>query len=88
MSARCVLHRTEAQTRRDQIDHYAFGVSTGGSWTGDARDRDLKVSGDSVFVLRPGPPHMRVEIKDMDTVQLVIPRDLLDAAIPPLTCTD
>jgi AraC-like DNA-binding protein len=75
------LSRTPAHVRRDQIDHYAFAVTLGGSWRGDARGRRLDVAGDTVFVLDMARP-MTAEAREMNTVQLVVPRDLLDAVVP------
>lgn len=75
------LNRSRNHIRRDQIDHYAIGVSTGGRWTGDARDRGLDAVGDSVFVLDMAQD-MSVRVQQMRTVQVVIPRDLLEAAVP------
>jgi AraC-like DNA-binding protein len=64
------------------IDHYAFGVSVGGSWVGDTHNRSLALLGDGVFVLDMACP-MNVAVQEMDTVQVVIPRELLDDIVPP-----
>lgn len=76
------LRRTPTHIRRDQIDHYAFGISLGGSWNGDACGENLSVAGDAVFVMDMARP-MVAEASHMNTIQLVVPRDLLDAVVPP-----
>jgi AraC-like DNA-binding protein len=74
------LRRSRADIMRDQIDHYAFSINAGGEWAGEAGDRDFAVVGRGVFVMDMAQP-MRADIRGMDNVQIVIPRDLLDAAI-------
>jgi AraC-like DNA-binding protein len=77
-----VLSRAPAAIRADQVDHYLIRLQRQGRWRGEAGDRTTDVSADSVVVLDMARPTAALGTS-IDNINLILPRDLLDAMLPP-----
>src|SRR5262245_35418908 len=76
------LARDPRAVRADQIDHYIIRLQRRGIWQGDADGRAVEVGAGGVVVLDMARPTVAVGT-DIDNVNLLVPRDMLDAALAP-----
>ena len=76
------LSRSPGTIRADQIDHYIIRLQRRGLWQGDADGRAVEVGAGGVMVLDMARPTVALGT-DIDNVNLLVPRDMLDAVLAP-----
>jgi AraC-like DNA-binding protein len=76
------LARDPRAVRADQIDHYIIRLQRRGIWKGDADGRAVEVDAGGVIVLDMARPTVALGT-DIDNVNLLVPRDMLDAVLAP-----
>jgi AraC-like DNA-binding protein len=77
-----VLSRAPQTIRADQIDHYIIRLQRQGRWSGEAGDRTTEAGVGSVMVLDMARPTAALGT-GIDNINVIVPRDLLDALVPP-----
>jgi AraC-like DNA-binding protein len=76
------LQRSPGRIRADQIDHYAVRLHRGGTWQGEAGEHVVEAgAGDVMFLDLARPTRSRATLTDNFT--MILPRDMLDAVLPP-----
>lgn len=73
--------RTPRQLRSDLIDHYLVQLYCDGGYVGDVDDRGIEIRPGSVSVLDMARP-LETRATPAECVSLVVPRDVLRAALP------
>jgi AraC-like DNA-binding protein len=76
------LERAPRAIRADQIDHYIIRVQHQGGWSGDADGHAVDAGVGSVMVLDMARPTTALGT-DVDNINVLLPRDALDAMLPP-----
>ena len=74
--------RPAARARRDGIDHYTLLLGRSGGWAGEVGGTTLAVGPDQVCMLDLARP-MESQTSATESLCMLIPRDLLDARLPP-----
>jgi AraC-like DNA-binding protein len=77
-----VLSRTPAAIRADQADHYIIRLQRGGRWRGEADGRAADAEASGVMVLDMART-TTAQGTDIDNINVLLPRDALDALLPP-----
>jgi AraC-like DNA-binding protein len=76
------LRRSSRRIRTDQIDHYAVRLHRGGHWYGEVGERIVEAGAGDVMVLDLARP-TRSRATLTDNFTMILPRDMLDAVLPP-----
>jgi AraC-like DNA-binding protein len=77
-----LLSRGPRAIRGDGIDHYIIRLQRQGRWSGEAGDRSTEAGTGTVMVLDMARPSTALGT-GIDNVNVILPRDLLDALLPP-----
>jgi AraC-like DNA-binding protein len=77
-----VLTRTSRTIRADQVDSYVIRLQRRGRWRGEADERLIEVDAGDVMVLDMARPSLALGA-GIDNINLILPRDVLDALLPP-----
>jgi AraC-like DNA-binding protein len=76
------LRRPERTIRRDRIDHYIVRLQRHGQWTGESGGRTINAPAGTLMVLDMARPS-DATTTDIENVNVVLPRDMLDRLLPP-----
>jgi AraC-like DNA-binding protein len=76
------LRRPESTIRRDQIDHYIVRLQRSGQWTGESGGHTINAPEGTLMVLDMARPS-DATTTDIENVNVVLPRDMLDGLLPP-----
>jgi AraC-like DNA-binding protein len=76
------LVRSPRAVRADQIDHYIIRLQRRGRWSGEAGERALDAATGTVVVLDMAQSTAGLGV-GIDNINLLLPRDALDAVLPP-----
>jgi AraC-like DNA-binding protein len=77
-----LLERAPRTIRADQTDHYIIRLQRQGRWNGDADGRAVDAGVGNVMVLDMARPTTALGT-DVDNINVLLPRDVLDAMLPP-----
>jgi hypothetical protein len=77
-----VLRRTPQRLRTDQADHYVLRVQRRGHWTARIDERIAEAGPGSVVILDMARPSF-ARTSEIENVNIVLPRKMLDEALPP-----
>jgi AraC-like DNA-binding protein len=77
-----VLSRDPRAIRADQVDHYIIRLQRQGRWSGEAGERSTEAGVGNVMVLDMARPTTALGT-GVDNVNVIVPRDVLDAMLPP-----
>jgi AraC-like DNA-binding protein len=77
-----LLERAPRAIRADQTDHYIIRLQRQGRWRGDADGRAVDAGVGGVMVLDMARPTTALGT-DVDNINLLLPRDVLDAMLSP-----
>ncbi|MDP2411041.1 MAG: helix-turn-helix domain-containing protein [Pseudolabrys sp.] len=76
------LLRSARRARTDGFDHYTFILQKKGRWQADTGDRLLESGPGRVCAMDVSRPIV-TDVGDNDSITLTLPRDVLDAVLPP-----
>ena len=77
-----LLSRGPRAIRADGVDHYIIRLQRQGRWSGEAGDRATAAAAGTVMVLDMARPSTALGT-GIDNINVILPRDLLDAVLPP-----
>ena len=77
-----LLSRGPRAIRADGIDHYIIRLQRQGRWSGEAGERATEATAGTVVVLDMARPSTALGT-GIDNINVILPRDLLDAVLPP-----
>lgn len=77
-----ILRRTPRKIRTDQTDHYIVRLQRRGRWLANAAGRIVETTAGSIAIIDMARP-CDAQATEVDNLNLVLPRDMLDDALPP-----